>query len=70
MAVILVSIASTIIVFLTVFYLIRLFILAYKKEAINFWKFMVLVISSIVVGLLLAVTLHLGYQKLWFFLSN
>jgi len=70
MEVIIVSIASAIIVFITVYYLIKVFTLAYKKEEMNFGKFMVWVMSSIVVGLFLIVTLHLCYQKLWLFLSE
>jgi hypothetical protein len=52
-------------IFLTVFFLIRLFVLAYKKEEINYRRFKFLVASSIVAGLLLALTLPPGFQKLF-----
>lgn len=70
MEVILVSICTAIIIFITVSNLIRLFRLAYEKQEINGKKFKLLVTSSIVVGFLLTISLYIGYQKLWLFLSN
>jgi hypothetical protein len=52
-------------IFLTTFFLIRLFRLAYKKERINYRKFKFLVTSSIAAGLLLTLTLPLSFQILF-----
>lgn len=70
MEVVFVSISATIIILMTVFYMCRLFTNAYKKEEINFNKFLVLISSSIGGGLTLSILLYWGYQWFWRLLSN
>jgi hypothetical protein len=70
MVVALVSICSTLIIFMTIFNLVRLFRIAYKKGEINTSKFKVLATSSIVVGLIISISLYFGYKRFWDFLSN
>ena len=70
MAVVLVSICATLIIFMTVFKLITVFRVVYKKGEINTSKFIVLATSSIAVGLIISISLYFGYQRFWHFLSN
>lgn len=70
MEVVFVSFGAILIIFMTVFYLTRLFTIAYKKEEINFSKYIVLISSSIGGGLTLSVLLFWGYQWFWRFLSS
>ena len=65
MEVILMSIYSAIIIFITVYSMIKVFNIAYKREDISLRKFRVLVTSSIVIGLFVASILPFGYQKLF-----
>ncbi len=65
MLVILMSIFSAIIIYITVFSIIKVLIIAYKREEITFRKFVGLVISSIVIGLFTASILPFGYQKIF-----
>ena len=69
MAVVLVSICATLIIFMTVFKLNTVFRIVYKK-GINTSKFIVLATSSIAVGLIISISLYFGYQRFWHFLSN
>nr|WP_251027595.1 hypothetical protein [Bacillus sp. ISL-41] len=64
MEVIIASIFSAIIIFITVFSLNKVFFTAYKRREISFSKFVVFAASSIVIGLLVAITLPLGFQKI------
>ncbi|MGD6873623.1 hypothetical protein ACQCU1_15710 [Sutcliffiella horikoshii] len=65
-----VSVCATIIIFMAVFNLCRLFTDAYKKEEMNFNKFIVLISSSMGGGLLLSILFFGGYQWFWRFLSS
>ncbi|WP_208586140.1 hypothetical protein [Gracilibacillus suaedae] len=65
MEVILISIFSAFIIFMTVYFLIKAFDIAYQREEISLSKFRVLVTSSIVIGLLIASMLPFGYQKVF-----
>jgi FtsH-binding integral membrane protein len=64
MEVILASIFSAIIIFIAVFYMIKAFIIAYKRNEISLRKFIVFSTSSIVIGILVASVLPFGYQKI------
>lgn len=64
MEVILASIFSAIIIFITVFSLNKVFLTAYKRREISFPKFVVFAASSIVIGLLVAFTLPFGFQRI------
>jgi high-affinity Fe2+/Pb2+ permease len=64
MEVILASVFSAIIIFITVFYMIKAFIIAYKRNEISLRKFTVFSTSAIVIGILVASVLPFGYQKL------
>ncbi|PTY76136.1 hypothetical protein B5V89_18795 [Heyndrickxia sporothermodurans] len=64
MEVIIASIFSSIIIFITVFYMIKAFIFAYKRDEIPLRKFIVFSISSTIIGILIALVFPLGYQKI------
>jgi hypothetical protein len=64
MEVILASVFSAIIIFITVFYMMKVFIIAYKRNEISLPKFIVYSTSSIVIGVLVASVLPFGYQKI------
>ncbi len=70
MEVVFISFVTILIIFMTVFYLSRLFTIAYKKEEINFSKYIVLISYSIGGGVTLSILLYLGYQWFWGFLSS
>jgi heme/copper-type cytochrome/quinol oxidase subunit 2 len=65
MEVILISIFSAIIIFITVYFMIKVFIIAYKRNEITLRKLRVSVTTSIVIGLIIASSLPFGYQKLF-----
>lgn len=61
MEIIIASIFTIIITISTVYYLIKLFTLAYKKEEITYFKLMVYVTSVIAVGFIVASILPLMF---------
>ncbi|MBP1970265.1 antibiotic biosynthesis monooxygenase (ABM) superfamily enzyme [Virgibacillus natechei] len=65
MDVILISIFSAIIIFITVYSMIKVLNIAYKREEITPRKRRVLVTSSILIGLLVTSILPFGYQKIF-----
>ena len=65
MEVILISIFSAIIIFITVYSMIKVLNVAYKRKEITLRKLRVLVTISIVIGLLIASSLPFGYQKIF-----
>ncbi|TDX39463.1 hypothetical protein DFO72_11059 [Cytobacillus oceanisediminis] len=65
MPVILISIFSAIIIFITVFSLIKVISIAYKREEISVLKYRVLAASFIVIGILIALVLPFGYQRIF-----
>ncbi|MDF2855771.1 MAG: hypothetical protein K0Q87_1622 [Neobacillus sp.] len=65
MEVTLISFFSAIIIFMTVYSIIKVLIIAYKRKEITLRKFIVLVASSILVGLFVASVLPFGYQKVF-----
>ena len=70
MVVVLVSICATLIIFMTVFKLITVFREVCKKGEINTSKFIVFATSSIGIGLIISISLYLGYQRFWCLLSS
>ncbi|WP_335712699.1 hypothetical protein [Neobacillus drentensis] len=64
MEVILASVFSAIIIFITVFFMMKLFIIAFKRNDISLRKCIIFSTSSIVIGLLVASVLPFGYQKI------
>ncbi|WP_342431012.1 hypothetical protein [Neobacillus sp. FSL H8-0543] len=65
MEVILISVTSAIIIFMTVIYLMKAFNIAYKRNEISLRKFIVFSTSSIGIGVIVASVLPFGYQKIW-----
>ncbi|RKL64737.1 hypothetical protein CR203_24685 [Salipaludibacillus neizhouensis] len=65
MPVILTSIFSAIIIFITVFSMIKVLHIAYKRKGILILKYRVLATSFIVVGISVASVLPIGYQRLF-----
>ena len=65
MPVILTSIFSAIIIFMTVFSMIKVLSIAYKRKDISILKYRVFATSFIVVGMLVASLLPFGYQKIY-----
>ncbi|WP_339211395.1 hypothetical protein NSQ41_07950 [Aeribacillus sp. FSL K6-8210] len=59
------SVFSAIIIFITVFSMIRVFIIAFKRKEITLRKFIIFTISSIVTGLIIASVLPFVYQKIF-----
>lgn len=66
--VLLASFYSIIIIFITVTALIKVFNVAIRRKEISERKYKVLVTSSIMIGLLIASVLPLGYQKIFEFM--
>jgi hypothetical protein len=64
MPVILMSIFSAIIIFMTVFTMMKALSIAYQRKDISILKYRVLAASFIVVGTLVASFLPFGYQKI------
>ncbi|RJS59016.1 hypothetical protein [Bacillus sp. PK3_68] len=64
MEVILTSIFSAIIIFITVFYMVKVFIVAYKRKEISTRKFIAFSASSILIGVIIASVLPFAYQKI------
>jgi hypothetical protein len=65
MPVILTSIFSAIIIFVTVFFMIKVLSIAYQRKEISILKYRVLATSFIVVSVLIASILPIGYQKIF-----
>jgi hypothetical protein len=65
MPVILTSIFSAIIIFVTVFFMIKVLSIAYQRKEISILKYRVLATSFIVVSVLIASILPFGYQKIF-----
>lgn len=65
MEVILISIFSAIIIFITVYSMIKALNIAYKRKEITVKKLRVLIIASIGIGLLIASSLPFVYQKIY-----
>lgn len=68
MEVLLTSIFSAIIIFITIFSLMKAFIIAYKRNEISLRRFIVYSMSSIVIGIIVASLLPFGYQKIFDYL--
>ena len=64
MELILISIFSAIIIFITVYSMIKALNIAYKREEISLRKCRLLVTSSIIIGLLVSSILPFVYQKI------
>lgn len=64
MEVILASVFSAIIIFITVFFMMKVYIIAFKRNDISLRKCITFSTSSIVIGLLVAGVLPFGYQKI------
>jgi FtsH-binding integral membrane protein len=65
MEVILTSVFSAIIILITVFFMMKVFIITYKRKEISLRKFIMLSVSSIVIGVIVASVLPFGYQKIY-----
>jgi hypothetical protein len=65
MEVILTSVFSAIIIFITVFSMMKVFSIAYKRNEISLRKYIVFSTSSIVIGVTVASVLPFGYQKIF-----
>ena len=65
MPVILTSIYSAVIIFITVFSMIKVLSIAYKRKEISTLKFSILSVSCIGVGMFIASILPFGYQKIF-----
>jgi len=64
MEVIITSVFSAIIIFITVFFLMKAFFIAYKRNEISRRQFVFFSTSSIVTGLIIASVLPFGYQMI------
>ncbi|MGM7636679.1 hypothetical protein [Bacillus sp. Hm123] len=64
MEVILTSVFSAIIIFITVFFMMKAFLIAYKRNEISLRKLITFSTSSIVIGILVASALPFSYQKI------
>lgn len=65
MEAILTSVFSAIIIFITVFFIMKVLIIAYKRNEISLRKFIGLSTSSITIGVIVACVLPFGYQKIF-----
>ncbi len=65
MPVILISIFSAIIIFITVYSIIKVLSIAYNRKEITILRYRVLATSFTVVGILIASILPFGYQKIF-----
>ncbi|WP_042457221.1 hypothetical protein [Neobacillus dielmonensis] len=68
MEVILTSVFSAIIIFITIFFMIKVFLIGYKRNEISFRKFIIFSTSSIVIGVIVASVLPFGYQKIFYYI--
>ena len=65
MPVIMTSVFSAIIIFITVFSMIKVLSIAYKRKEISMAKYRLYAASFIVAGIIIAVMLPVGYQKIY-----
>ena len=65
MPVILISLFSAIIIFITVFSMIKVLSIAYKREEISILKYRVLATSFIIIGILVASVLPVAYKRIF-----
>jgi len=63
--VILISLFSAIIIFITVFSMIKVLSIAYKREEISILKYRVLATSFIIIGILVASVLPVAYKRIF-----
>ncbi|RTR35339.1 hypothetical protein EKG37_05530 [Robertmurraya yapensis] len=68
MEVLLTSLFSAIIIFITIFSLMKAFIIAYKRNEISLRRFIVFSTFSMVIGIIVASLLPFGYQKIFDYL--
>ena len=68
MEVLLTGVFSAIIIFITVFFMIKVLIIAYKRNEISRRKLIVYSTSCIVIGFTVASVLPFGFQKLYRYL--
>jgi hypothetical protein len=61
---ILASVFSAIIIFISVFSIVKVLIIAFNRKEISFGKLIVFSTSSFVIGLLVAYLLPFGYQNI------
>jgi hypothetical protein len=64
MELIVASVFSAIIILITVYGMIKIFSIAYKRKEISLRKFTIFTSSAIVIGLMVASVLPFGYQKI------
>lgn len=64
MEVILASIFSAIIIIITVYSMIKVFIIAYQRSEISLRKLIFFATSSVIIGIIIASVLPFGYQKI------
>lgn len=62
MEVIVISIFSAIIIFITIFFMMKAFNIAYKRNEISLRKFIIFSTFSILIGVMVASILPFGYQ--------
>lgn len=65
MEVFLVSLFSIIIIFITVFSMVKVFNIAYQRKEITRKNFRIYVASAVVIGVCIAVILPYGYQYMF-----
>ncbi|KPL57709.1 hypothetical protein AM506_20690 [Rossellomorea vietnamensis] len=65
MPVILTSIYSAVLIFITVFSMVKVLSIAYKRKEISALKFSILSVSCIGVGMFIVAILPFGYQKIF-----
>ncbi|MGE7981970.1 hypothetical protein [Solibacillus sp. NPDC093137] len=65
MPVIMTSVFSAIIIFITVFSMIKVLSIAYKRKEISMSKYRVYATFFIVAGILVAAIIPFGYQKIY-----
>ncbi|PGY03438.1 hypothetical protein [Bacillus sp. AFS031507] len=69
MEVIFASVFSAIIIFITVFFMMKVFIIAFKRYDLSLRKCIIFSTSSIVIGLLVASVLPYAYQKIFDYIN-
>ena len=65
MPVFLISLFSAVIIFMTVYFMIKALKIANKREEISVFKYRVFATSSIILGILIAFVLPFVYQRLF-----
>jgi hypothetical protein len=64
MELILISIFSAIIIFITVFSMVKVLFIAFKRKEISLGQLIIFSSSTIVIGVLIATLLPFGFQKI------